>query len=120
MGSTYTHSGVEYYHAGIKAVLSSYVYGRYIMFGDIIDNPFGATFKTNNNSERIDFATKKSTYNNERNFAYNIWVDVRKFLIMTEEPLYKHLCQKPKGQMKLRKIGKNTNKNRYGYRDKYR
>ncbi len=118
-GGDYTVSGTERFNPGLKSVLANHVYGRTIMWGDVVDNPFGASFKINpQSSERIDMATKKSFYNENKNFAYNLWVDVRKFLILTEEPLF-YKCQEPVKQIKLNKIGGNTPR-KYGSNYKYR
>lgn len=104
-GGEFTHGGVTYYHAGLKAVLSNYVYGRNIMWGDVIDNPFGATRKRNPNSEPVDYATKKSFYQENKEFAFNLWLPVRRFLILTKEPLFMSNCKAPKRGLRLRKIG---------------
>lgn len=103
-GGEYLSNDVTYYHAGIKAVLANYVYGRYIMWGDVVDNPFGATIKLNNNSKPVDYATKKSFYSENKSLAFNIWTGVRKFLILTKEPLFMS-CSRPKRTFRLRKIG---------------
>lgn len=120
-GGNYTYNGNEYYNPGIKVVLANYVYGAYIMWGDVIDNPFGATRKLNNNSEPIDMATKKSLYIKSKNFAFNLWNEVRRFLILTEEPLFNTKCSQRVGGFKLRKVtNKPKYRNRHGYYNKRR
>ncbi len=105
-GGEFQCDNKTYYHAGIKDVLSNYVYGRHIMWGDIVDNPFGARIKINSNTSMpVSSAVKKSRYEENRNFAYNIWLGVRRFLILTKEPLFKCHSYRPKRGLKIRKIG---------------
>jgi len=88
-GSTYTYNGITYTNYGLKSVIAHYVYARYAMFGDLIDNPFGITSKLNlNESKPIDYAFKKNLFNNNKQTAYNYWLNVEKFLIRTKEPLF--------------------------------
>ena len=115
-GSTYTDllNGVEYtvggevrYNPGLKSVLIQYFYGRYIMFGDIIDNPFGATLKKNNNSSQLlDYPTKKSIQIQGRDLGAKLWIDVRTYLIKTEEPLYDRCKSIVRSKFKVKKISR--------------
>ena len=106
-GGTYEYQGITYTNYGLKAVLAHYVYARYAMFGDLIDNPFGITSKINvNESKPIDYAFKKNLYANNRATAYNYWLNVERFLIRTNEPLFTCLTGKASGTFKISKIGK--------------
>ena len=105
-GSVYTYSGITYTNYGLKSVLANYVYARYAMFGDLIDNPFGITSKLNvNESKPIDYAFKKNLYANNRSNAFNLWLNVERFLTRTNEPLFTCIGQKTNGTFKISKIG---------------
>lgn len=105
-GLTYDYNGITYTNVGLKAVLAHYVYARYAMFGDIIDTAFGLKAKINNDvSERIDTSYKKTLYENNCNYAFNLWLNVEHYLIRTNNELYK--CSgifKPKN-FKMSRIG---------------
>lgn len=105
-GSTYTFQSVTYTNVGLKAVLAHYIYARYAMFGDIIDTAFGLKTKINNDvSERIDTGYKKTLYESNCNYAFNLWLNVENYLIRTNNELYK--CSgifKPKN-FKMSRIG---------------
>lgn len=89
-GSTYDYNGITYTNYGLKSVIANYFYARYTMFGDVIDNPFGMTTKLNpNESKQIDYSTKKTFYQANRNTAYNYWLNVERFILRTKIPLYK-------------------------------
>lgn len=103
---TYTIGDCEYYHSGLKAVIVFYASARITMFGDVIDNPFGQTRKLNKNtSEPIDYATKKSKSNHDKNLAYNLWLDVRNYLVRTNEPLFNCGTSSSSNTFKIDKIG---------------
>ena len=106
-GNTYEYNNITYTNVGLKAVLAHYVYARYAMYGDVIDTAFGLKAKLNNDvSERIDTGMKKTLYEHNCNYAYNLWLNVELFLTRTREPLYT-LCgsaQKNKN-FKMSRIG---------------
>jgi hypothetical protein len=106
-GSTYDYNGITYTNVGLKAVLSHYVYARYSMFGDVIDTAFGLKAKLNTDvSERIDTGMKKTLYEHNCNYAYNLWLNVELFLTRTKEPLYT-ICgsQQKNKNFKMSRIG---------------
>ncbi len=108
-GGEYTEDGCTYYNPGIKAVLANYVYGRLVMWGDVVDNPFGMTHKLNSpDSKPVDFATKKSFYNENQSFAYNLFLEVRRFLILTDVALYRECYTTSRKSFKITKIGSNN------------
>ncbi len=47
------HQGTQYDHSGLEEVLSYFVYGRLIMYGDVINNPFGFTRKLTKEGENL-------------------------------------------------------------------
>lgn len=110
-GGDYTDTAGElFYNPGLKNVLIEYVYARKIMFGDAIDNPFGFTHKLQGNqSTPLDLATKKTYYANHRQFAYNLWMKVRRFMICTNVELFDECKTKKRrsGGFKISKIGDN-------------
>jgi hypothetical protein len=104
-GGTYTYNGITYTNYGLKAVISYYVYARYMMFGAVIDTPFGLVEKLNNqDSKPVDYSIKKSLYQTNRQSAFNIWLTVRDYLIRTNNPLFNNLCTIHKNNFKIRKI----------------
>ena len=103
-GGTYTYQTITYTNVGLKAVLANYVYARYAMSGDVLDNPFGMTTKLNDTSQPISLETKKTFYNANRNTAFNLWLNVEKYLIRTEEPLFNGCITRP-NTFKISKIG---------------
>lgn len=107
-GVEYEYNGVSYYSSGIKSMLSYYAYGRYIMWGDVVDNPFGATRKASNvgGSGVLDYATKKSFYQNYREIAFNLWIEVKRYIIYTNDPLFCPSISKASGGFKIKKISR--------------
>ncbi len=104
-GSVYTYEGITYTNVGLKAVLAHYVYARHSLFGDVIDTAMGLKAKLNNDvSERIDISTKKVLFQHNVNYAYNLWLNVEKFLVRTNEPLY--YCGQKQIQNKTFKINR--------------
>lgn len=107
-GSTYTYSGVTYTNYGIVAVLANYVYARYAMFSDVIDNPFGMVNKLQGaESQPISMSTKQTLYKMNQDIAFNYWTNVRRYIIRNSNsfPLFQ-LCEANNTQKpKLYKIG---------------
>lgn len=104
-GSVYEFGGITYTNYGLKAVLSNYVYARYAMFGDVIDNPFGMTTKLNvSESKPLDISAKKTFYAYNQKMAFNYWTNVESFLIRTKVTLY-NSCSRQNKPFRLRKIG---------------
>lgn len=53
-GSSFIYSGINYYHDGIKALLSDYFMSKYVLQVNTNFTPFGATVKQTDNSEPAD------------------------------------------------------------------
>lgn len=107
-GNTYTYQGITYTNYGIRCVLSNFIYARYTMFGDIIDNSFGQTMKMNvNESQPLSSSLKKSLYQMNRDLAYNYWLNVRDYIVRnsTDFPLYNDCYTSTNKTFKLSKIG---------------
>ena len=111
-GSTYTYQNITYSNYGLRVVLANYIYARWIMQGDVIDNPFGLTQKLNSpQSQPIDYQTKKRLDTLNKNTAYNYWLNVRNFIMRTDLPLYE-ICYERKNTFKMSKISRNVNSNK--------
>lgn len=53
-GSSFEYFGINYYHDGIKALLSDYFMAKYVLQVNTNFTPFGATVKQTDNSEPAD------------------------------------------------------------------
>lgn len=104
-GSDYTYRGTQYKNYGLRVVLANYVYARWILEGDVIDNPFGATIKMGTESEKPSFQYKKQLYTSNREQAYNYWLNVQKYILRNDFPLYT-LCSKAKTSFRMSKISR--------------
>lgn len=92
-GGTYNYNGVTYTNYGLKAVISYYVYARYVYYGSNIDNPFSFTEKLSGNDSRpTSEKTKKDLYQLNRDSAFKIWGSVQNYLIRTNNELYNNVC----------------------------
>lgn len=97
-GATYTYNNITYTNVGLKAVLSHYVYARYSLYGDVIDTAFGLKEKLNNDvSKQVDYPMKKTLFEHNCNYAYNLWLNVEQYLIRTQNDLFR--CN---GDLKLK------------------
>jgi hypothetical protein len=107
-GGSYTVSNVTYQNYGLKSCIVHYVDAYYKMFGDITDTPFGLVNKLNGNeSKQVDYAIKKSLYNENKKVAYNIWLNVENYLIKTQNSLYlqnQNICKNNLQNLKISKI----------------
>jgi hypothetical protein len=107
-GNTYVYQGITYSNYGLRCVLANYIYARYTMFGDVIDNSFGQTLKLNGNeSQPLSGSLKKSLYQMNRDLAYNYWLNVRDFIIRNNNDflLYNDCYTSDNKTFKLSKIG---------------
>ena len=88
-GSVYTYNGITYTNVGLKAVLAHYTYARYSLYGDVIDTAFGLKAKLNSEvSEKIDYPMKKTLYEHNCNYAFNLWLNVESFLMRNNVEKY--------------------------------
>lgn len=104
-----TITGTDYEHVGLKEVLCHFVYGRLILFGDVISNPFGFTRKLGprESSENLDYSTKKAIHHDKKSLAYNLWLEVKLYMNLSEYDGYDSCVTKPTrgGGLKITKIG---------------
>lgn len=87
-GGSYTVNGVTFENYGLKACLSHYAYARYQMFGDQVQTPFGNVQKLNSESKVVDYPIRKATYTKDCQTAFNIWENVKLFLIRKKYPKF--------------------------------
>lgn len=105
-GGTYPYNDEDYTNYGLIMVLSYFAYARYMMFGSVIDTPFSVVEKLNNDSRPVESNNKKSIYSLNRDAAFQIWDNVKNYLIRTNNPDFNN-CQKaaPQRGMRFTKIG---------------
>jgi hypothetical protein len=104
-GGTYEYRNITYTNYGLEAVLAYYVYAYYTMFGGVTDTPFSMVNKVNpGQSEPIEYSFKKAMFTTNKNSAFNIWNNVRLYLIRTENPFFR-ACDVKQNNFKIRKIG---------------
>lgn len=87
-GGIYEHKGITYTNYGLKMVLAYYTYARYIMFSSITDTPYSVVEKLNDTSRPVEASSKKTIYSLNRDAAFQIWDNVKKYLIRTKHPHY--------------------------------
>lgn len=106
-GGTYEYNGITYSNYGLKAVISYYVYARYVYYGSNIDNTFSFTEKLSGSDSRPSSEkTKKDLYILNRDSAYKMWGSVQNYLIRTDNELFKTTCiRKNNSSFKIRRIG---------------
>lgn len=81
-GNIYEYNGITYTNVGLKAVLAHYTYARYALYGDVIDTAFGLKEKLNNDvSKQVDMSMKKTLYEHNCNYAFNLWLNVENYLM---------------------------------------
>lgn len=106
-GGTYDYQGKTYQNVGLKAVLSNYWYAYHSYYGDQVDTAFGLREKLNNDvSKQVDFKMKKTLFEHNCKYAYNLWLNVERFLERTNEPLYKCRAKYKNNHFIISKIGK--------------
>ena len=108
-GGLYTYQGVTYTNYGLRGVLANYVYARYAMFGDVIDNTFGMTNKLNaTESQPISMSAKQTIYQMNQDIAFNYCINVRNFLFRNsiDYPLFRQACGTTnRNKVKIHRIG---------------
>lgn len=88
-GGIYEYNGITYTNVGLKAVLAHYAYARYALYGDVIDTAFGLKAKMNNEvSEKIDYPMKKTLYEHNCNYAFNLWLNVESYIMRNNIAMY--------------------------------
>jgi len=105
-GSTYEIGGITYTNVGLRAVLTHYWYAYHSFYGDQIDTAFGLREKMNNDvSSQVSTTMKKTTFEMNSRYAFTLFANVDKFLIRTNNPLYKCGTITPNRHFRINKIG---------------
>ena len=105
-GNTYEFNGITYTNVGLKCVLTHYFYARHSFYGDDIDTAFGIRQKLNSDvSTQPSTSHKKTVFEMNCNYAYNLWLSVEKYLIRTNNALYQCAGQPKQKNFKISKIG---------------
>jgi len=92
-GDVYDAEGIGYTNYGLKMVLAYFTYARHIMFSSVTDTAYSVVEKLNDSSRPADASSKKTIYNLNRDAAFQIWENVKKYLIRTYHPDFTN-CQK--------------------------
>jgi hypothetical protein len=88
-GGLYEYNGITYTNVGLKAVLAHYTYARYSLFGDVIDTAFGLKEKLNSDvSKQVDYPMKKTLYEHNCNYAFNLWLNVENYIMRNNIATY--------------------------------
>lgn len=103
-GCFYSNKDGNYNNYGLKMVLAYFAYGRHIMFSGIVDTAYSVVEKLNDNSRPVDASSKKTVYNLNREAAFQIWENVKNYLIRTNEPDFAPSQQTRSTGLKFNKI----------------
>lgn len=119
-GSTYTKATRKFKHEGIVAVLSYYVYSRYLMDTGVVSTPFGVVQKTNDFSQPTSEKTIARKISQAQSGAKAYWERVQRYIIDNKTDsfleLYRCATTNTTGQgVKVSAIGGNSN-DKYKYR----
>lgn len=104
-GGIYEIDGIGYTNYGLKMVLAYFSYARYVMFASMTDTPFSVVEKLNPDSRPADPAAKKTLYALNREAAFQLWENVKRYLARTRHPYFTLCNNTVAGSLKLKKIG---------------
>lgn len=103
-GGVYEVDGIDYTNYGLKMVLAYFAYARHIMFSSVTDTPYSVVEKLADNSRPVETTFKKTIYTLNRDAAFQIWENVKKYLIRTKHADFAQ-CQNPTSRgLKFKKI----------------
>ena len=85
-GGIYEADGIGYTNYGLKMVLAYFAYARYMMFSSVTDTPYSVVEKLNPDSRPVDTVAKKTIYSLNRDAAFTIWENVKRYLVRTRHP----------------------------------
>jgi len=122
LGSTYAgpKSDRKFKHEGVVAVLSYYIYSRYLMDAGVNSTPFGVVQKTNDFSQPTSDKTIARKISQAQSGGKAYWEGVQRYIIdnktLTFLNLYRCAKTNTTGQgVKITAVGGNSN-NRTKYR----
>jgi len=105
-GGLYTINGITDTNVGLEAVIVHYWYAYHSFYGDQIDTAFGLREKLNNDvSKQVDTSMKKTMFELNCRYAYNLWLNVERYLVRTKNPLYICNTIQKNRNFRLSKIG---------------
>lgn len=103
-GNVYEADGISYTNYGLKMVLVYFAYARHIMFSSVTDTAYSVVEKLNDNSRPADISSKKTIYTLNRESAFQVWENVKNYLIRTKHPDFIN-CQKASAKgLRFKKI----------------
>ncbi|MHA3787448.1 DUF6712 family protein [Flavobacterium hauense] len=103
-GGAYEVDTIDYTNYGLKMVLVYFAYARQIMFSSVKDTAYSVVEKLNDNSRPADILSKKTIYTLNREAAFQVWENVKQYLIRTQHPDFIH-CQKTSAKgLRFKKI----------------
>lgn len=103
-GGVYEVDGIGYTNYGLKMVLAYFAYARHIMFSSVTDTPFSVVEKLADNSRPVETSSRKTIYGLNRDAAFQIWKNVKKYLIRTKHPDFTHCKKNTSRGLKFKKI----------------
>lgn len=104
-GGLYEVDGIGYTNYGLAMVLAHFAYARHIMFSSVTDTPFSVVEKLSPDSRPADASAKKAIYTLNRDAAFRIWDNVKKYLERTQYPDFWPSQTVPGKGFRLKKIG---------------
>lgn len=105
-GGIYTYQEITYTNVGLESVISHYWYAYHSFYGDQIDTAFGLREKLNNDvSKQVDTSMKKTMFELNCRYAYNLWLNVERYLIRTNNPLFRCSAKPKMRNFRISKIG---------------
>ena len=105
-GGIYTYQGITYTNVGLESVISHYWYAYHSFYGDQVDTAFGLREKLNNDvSKQVDASMKKTMFELNCRYAYNLWLNVERYLIRTNNPLFRCSAKPKMRNFRISKIG---------------
>lgn len=105
-GGIYTYQGITYTNVGLESVISHYWYAYHSFYGDQIDTAMGIREKLNNDvSKQVDTSMKKTMFELNCRYAYNLWLNVERYLIRTNNPLFRCSAKPKMRNFRISKIG---------------
>lgn len=103
-GGIYEVDSISYTNYGLKMVLAYFTYARVIMFSSITDTPYSVVEKLNDNSRPVDASSKKTIYSLNRDAAFQIWENVKKYLSRTHSTDFNHCQHTSANGLRFKKI----------------
>ncbi|PZR24449.1 MAG: hypothetical protein DI539_00290 [Flavobacterium psychrophilum] len=103
-GGIYEEEGIDYTNYGLKMVLAYFAYARHIMFSSVTDTAYSVVEKLNDNSRPADVSSKKTIYNLNREASYQIWENVKQYLIRIKHPDFGNCQRSTKKGLRFKKI----------------